>query len=286
MMQSCAIYLSTGAAAVAAQIASHAARSPCVAVVDTFCDQSYKRSSVKIVGHAAHLLDAAVSAASFALDAIDLTTQPYPAPHPRCGAVDLVSFMPLSDQSATSIADDLKICDMLAWSLGQSLGSIGCPVLMFGAGACRSLRETRRATSFFSSINPTLPPDVFSTLPSDFGPQRIRQTSGISIVGSQPYVTNFNITVSGASLAVCKSAASLLRAEMRVQVMALPHEHGTVEIGCNLQATECSPCPPIDRILQFVARSLPSDAVVERSYVVGLAPSQALQIAKDALHEV
>jgi glutamate formiminotransferase len=279
-MQACAIYVSSGAAAVAAQIASLAARSPSVAVVDTFCDASYARSSIKIVGHPLHLLPAALAAARLALATIDLSTQPHPAPHPRCGAVDMVSFMPLSNQAAACIADDINICDKLAWDFGASLGSLGCPVLMFGQAARRSLRDTRRSTSFFSSVAAAQSPDVFSTLRSDFGPDKICQKSGIAIVGSQPYVTNFNIQVSGSSLDACKRTAAKLRSEMRVQVMALPHAGDRIEIGCNLQATETEPCQSTESVLKFVTDLLPEEACVLRAYVVGLTPEDALRRAK------
>jgi glutamate formiminotransferase len=278
-MQACAIYVSSGAAALAAQIASLAARSPSVAVVDTFCDASYARSSVKIVGHPVHLLPAALAAARLALATIDLSTQPHPAPHPRCGAVDMVSFMPLSNQAAACIADDLQICDKLAWDFGASLGSLGCSVLMFGQAARRSLRDTRRSTSFFSSAT-DVAPHVFSTLRSDFGPDIICQKSGIAVVGSQPYVTNFNIQVSCASMGACKQIASKLRSEMRVQVMALPHAGDTIEIGCNLQATQTEPCQSTESVLKFVTDLLPEGSSVLRAYVVGLTPEDALQRAK------
>ena len=60
---------------------------------------------------------------------------------------------------------ELAECDALAWSLGESIGELGCPVLMYGARAGRSLLDTRRGTSFFKSVRglraPTteLPPD-------------------------------------------------------------------------------------------------------------------------------
>jgi hypothetical protein len=95
-----------------------------------------------------------------------------------------------------------------------------------------------------------------------------------------PYVTNFNIQVGGgASLEDCRSAASRVRTEFGVQVMALPHAEGSHEIGCNLQAAEGKDSPATSAVLQAVEDSLPAHAQVIRSYVVGLAPADALRRA-------
>ena len=64
----------------------------------------------------------------------------------------MVAFMPLSEASATELEAELAECDALAWSLGKSIGELGCPVLMYGARAGRSLLDTRRGTSFFKSV--------------------------------------------------------------------------------------------------------------------------------------
>ena len=112
------MYISSGLPSIAAR-ASAAARAAAVpgecAVVDTFCDAAYARSSVKLVGSAAPLLRAARAAAEAALSAVDLSLEPHPAPHPRQGAVDMVAFMPLSEERCEAIAGQLESCDDLAW---------------------------------------------------------------------------------------------------------------------------------------------------------------------------
>jgi hypothetical protein len=110
----------------------------------------------------------------------------------------MVAFMPLSDKRTTELADEMESCEELAWQLGSWLGAKGCPVLMYGARSGRSLRDTRRGTSFFSSVNAQSPREVSSKLQFDFGPSNIPQHLGISVIGSQAYVTNFNIQISRA----------------------------------------------------------------------------------------
>ena len=151
-----------------------------------------------------------------------------------------------------------------------------------GARAQRTLVETRRRTSFFSSVH-RASKEVFSTLPCDFGAANLQQRSGATIVGSQAYVTNFNIQITQVSLEACKHAAARLRSELGVQVMALPHSEGTIEIGCNLQATHDTDSPSTKCILDFIRPLLPG-AQVLRSYVVGCTPSEALRRSEISLN--
>lgn len=267
-----------------------AAAHPHISVVDTFTDSAYARSSVKLVGQPEPLLCAASAAAAEALALVDLESEPHPAPHPRQGAVDMISFMPLSESRAGAIRAQMDACDHLAWKLGSELGELGCPVLMYGPRAGRSLLETRRGTSFFASCRASSPPEVSTSLALDFGSAAhehgIPQRHGISIIGVQPYVTNFNIQVEAASLEECKSAASALRSEMGVQVMALPHEEGCIEIGCNLQASSDRDSPPRQEVLDLVSRRLPAAARVRRTYVIGLTPHEALTKAEAMLQKM
>lgn len=117
-----ASYISSSAPELVSKIAARASAVARVAIVDTFVDASYARSSVKIVGEPEPLLEAARLATAEALDLVDLSLEPHPAPHPRQGAVDMVAFMPLSDARASSLALELASCDELATSLGRNLG--------------------------------------------------------------------------------------------------------------------------------------------------------------------
>lgn len=273
---SAAVYISSGAASVATAAARAAAKAtPRAAVVDTFADPAYARSSVKIVGRSDELLTAALAAARDALGRVDLTKEPAPAPHPRQGAVDMVAFMPL-----TEIRDDalLEACDALAWRFGEAFGDVPC--LMYGPGRGRSLLETRRGTSFFASTKKAGPPAT--SLAPDFGPIQVSPAHGVVIVGAQPYVTNYNVAIAG-SLADCKQAERAVRARFGVQVMALPHADGLVEVGCNLQAGGARDSPPVADVLACIVDALPPSCAVRRAYVVGLAPGDALARAVDML---
>ena len=85
-LYTCAVYISGVHAA--SRAAARATRVKQVAVVDTFIDPSYARSSVKLVAEGGPLVVAARDVVEEALSLVDLTQEPHPAPHPRCGAVD------------------------------------------------------------------------------------------------------------------------------------------------------------------------------------------------------
>jgi len=176
---SAAVYISSGAATVATQAARAAARATTRAcVVDTFADPAYARSSVKIVGPKDDLLEATLAAARDAFERVDLTREPAPAPHPRQGAVDMVSFMPLTEKRDDDL---LEACDALAWRFGEAFD--GVPILMYGPRAGRSLVEARRGTSFFASTKDAGPP--FINLAPDFGPADVTAEKGAAVVGAQ-----------------------------------------------------------------------------------------------------
>jgi len=71
-----------------------------------------------------------------------------------------------------------------------------------------------------------------------------------------------------------------------VQVMALPHEAGTIEIGCNLQASVERRSPPTQSVLDYIVSVLPRTASVSQAYVVGLKPNEALERARNQLEHL
>ena len=150
-MYACAVYISSGVASVATRAAQQATRVPRVAVVDTFTDVAYARSSVKLVAEGGQLVTAARAVIEEALSLVDLSNEPHPAPHPRCGAVDMVAFMPLSESSASASVEGLHECDALAWQLAHSMAELRCPLLLYGTRAGRSLLEVRPPGSLRAS---------------------------------------------------------------------------------------------------------------------------------------
>ena len=273
---SAAVYISSGAASVATQAARAAARAaPRACVVDTFADPAYARSSVKIVGPKDDLLEATLAAARDTLGRVDLREEPAPAPHPRQGAVDMVSFMPLTERRDDDL---LEACDALAWRFGEAFE--GVPILMYGPRSGRSLVEARRGTSFFASTKDAGPPSL--ALAPDFGPADVTAAKGAAVVGAQPYVTNYNVSIDG-DLRAGRAAAAAVRARFGVQVMALPHAEGLVEVGCNLQAGGDRDSPAVGDVRACIEASLPPSCSVRKAYVIGLAPGDALARAVDAL---
>ena len=117
-------------------------------------------------------------------------------------------------------------------------------------------------------------------------PRRRRECAPDTLVdlctGAQPYVTNYNVAIDG-DVKAGRAAAAAVRARFGVQVMALPHADGLVEVGCNLQAGGDRNSPAVGDVLACIESGLPSACNVRKAYVIGLAPNDALARAVDAL---
>ena len=117
-------------------------------------------------------------------------------------------------------------------------------------------------------------------------PRHRRECAPDSLVdlctGAQPYVTNYNVAIDG-DVKAGRAAAAAVRARFGVQVMALPHADGLVEVGCNLQAGGDRDSPAVGEVLACIEASLPPACNVRKAYVIGLAPADALARAVDAL---
>ena len=95
-------------------------------------------------------------------------------------------------------------------------------------------------------------------------------------------MTNYNVALD-CSLEAGRAAARAVRARFGVQVMALPHAEGLVEVGCNLQAGGDRDSPAVGDVLACIEESLPPSCRVRKAYVIGLAPGDALKRAIDTL---
>ena len=207
---SAAVYISSGAASVATQAARAAARATTRAcVVDTFADPAYARSSVKIVGPKDDLLEATLAAARDAFERVDLREEPAPAPHPRQGAVDMVSFMPLTEKRDDDL---LEACDALAWRFGEAFD--GVPILMYGPRAGRSLVEAKKDVPRRASTNDRClrGPYMRTGTPSNAAPNRQASASQASSNASSRFSVNgMKDTMSTAPWRGCGAGAGSAR---------------------------------------------------------------------------
>ncbi|KAL6040145.1 formimidoyltetrahydrofolate cyclodeaminase [Balamuthia mandrillaris] len=248
---------------------------PGAALLSSFSDETYHRSSFTLAGFREPLAQAALSICRLAVQELDLTQhgrEDVQAVHPRVGVVDLLPFYPLGE------ATTLQECGLLAATVGKRLVDefpARASVAFFGTAhpLQRSLVETRRATNFFSlggsgqAGGQGLPPgrvEIKESSVIDLGADPVDQRTGLTVCGAMHYALNFNILLDTFDLAYARSIASRVRSSgggplPGVQAMALPHKDG-VEIACNLLQPEVS---SPSQVLQLVQHLLQEEKAKE-----------------------
>jgi glutamate formiminotransferase len=261
----CVVNISEGRdAAIIATVA--AAGGSCL--LDVHSDAEHHRSVLTLAGALSAVESSARSVATAAVGAIDLRT--HQGVHPRLGAVDVVPFVPLTDDDGTATAWEsvLAARDAFAGWMGDSLG---VPCFLYGPE--RSLPEVRRC--------------AFTTLSPDVGPPAPHLTAGACAVGAREVLIAYNVWIRASPgpdrpddadvVAVAKSlAADLRRPGLRSLGLAVD---GGAQVSCNV--VDPGLVSLVD-VYDAVSRgAAPHRCTVWRGELVGLLPGSALATVPD-----
>ena len=282
-------------------------------VVNVFRDVEYNRTGFTLgarVPPSASIDDAhpttveplrsvAVALAERAMSLVDLRS--HAAAHPRCGVVDHISC------HAIGGADE-SLAAALARGIGERVGTLGVPALLYGsASATRvTLADLRRRHGYFRETGGT---GAWSgahvmeggDVDADYGPRVVPPAAGVVMLGSTPWVCNYNVPVvargtdgDAVSPAEAVSAARRLGRKVSerggglpgVQAMALPHgedELGpVVEIACNLLNADAAGPEAVQAEVERMCRE-DAEGVggvtwdVRKGYVTNLTPEELLE---------
>lgn len=242
------------------EIAAHG-----VDVLDWSADEDHHRSVVTFIGPPEEVERAALSAARFALDHIDL--REHSGVHPRVGALDVLPLVPLRD---------LTMADAVASArrLGEGIGDLGIPVFFYGHASTppgRGLAALRRGgfEALSGGFRPELPPDAPP------GVERPHPTAGVTCVGARPVLLAWNVRVSGVDVATARRIAALIRERdggfegLRALGLHLP-DQDLVQISMNLEdPTRTSPLAVFEAIEAEVHAAGGSTSGTE---VIGMMP--------------
>src|SRR5688500_16872848 len=146
-----------------------------VEVLDASADPDHNRSVVTFVGDPGTVEAAAVAAARFALERIDLRR--HRGVHPRVGALDVLPFVPLQ---GLAISDAVKS----ARRVGAALAELGLPVYFYGEASPppgRRLAELRRGG--FEALTEGFPEGRAPAL--DAGRSTAHPSAGVACVGAR-----------------------------------------------------------------------------------------------------
>jgi glutamate formiminotransferase len=239
-------------------------------LLDYTFDDYYNRLVVSFVGNKESALKAVMSAASKAVELIDM--RKHKGQHPRLGAVDVVPFIPVNNVTM----DD---CIELARKFGQTLAKkYDVPVYLYGEAAASPehsdldwIRKGEYEKLADMIVRPERKPD--------FGPARTHPTAGATITGARKIMAGFNVNLGTADLKVAKKIAKALHGKKggfsNVKAMAafIPEKNVT-QIGMSVSDFEKTPLYRVFEMLKVEAARY--NVPIIGSEFCGMAPLKAL----------
>jgi glutamate formiminotransferase len=211
-----------------------------VEVLDWTADREHHRSVVTYIGAPQDVESAALAAARFAIEGIDMRS--HAGVHPRIGALDVLPFVPLHAMTVDAAVRSAR-------RVASRLAAEGIPVYLYGEarrvgdapGPARSLASIRRGG--FEGLLGGFPAGREPDLPAPQWPDRPHPTAGATCVGVRGVLLAWNVFVEDISLEALKAIAGGLRESgggfkhLRVLALALP-ETERLQISMNLEEPE------------------------------------------------
>ncbi|MGQ9581984.1 MAG: glutamate formimidoyltransferase [Thermoplasmatota archaeon] len=251
-------------------IADAIRRTPGVRLLDVEWDRDHNRSVMTFVGEPGPVKSAALSAASRAVELIDM--EKHRGEHPRLGAVDVVPFVPISGV-------EMGECVELAREVGRELWErLRVPVYFYEEAAAsperRSLADVRRGEYEGRKRDITDPrwrPDV--------GDPVLHPTAGATVVGARHPLIAFNVNLRTSDLGLARAIAKKVRERdgglPAVRALGFEiKERGIVQVSMNLVNYRRTPVWAAYEAVCAEARRLGVEVL--GSELVGLIPLEAL----------
>lgn len=172
-----------------------------VKLLDYSSDKDHNRSVFTVIGEPDALHEALLASVKVALERIDLTQ--HQGQHPRMGVVDVIPFIPIRNCG-------IPEADQAARKLGQAMGELGQPVILYERSATKPNRENladvRRGE--FEGLAEKLKSEDWKP---DFGPAAPHPTGGTTAVGARMPLVAFNVNLDTSNLDIAKAIAKKVR---------------------------------------------------------------------------
>jgi len=239
-------------------------------LLDHTFDDYYNRLVVSFVGDKESVLEAALNAASKAVELIDM--RKHKGQHPRIGAVDVVPFIPIKNIT-------IETCIELARRFGKILADrCNMPVYLYGKAATKPERKDLDwiRTGEYEKLSEMI---VKPERKPDFGPAQAHPTAGATITGARKVMAGFNVNLGTPDLRVAKKIAKALHAEKggfsNVKAMAafIPEKNIT-QIGMSITDFEKTPLYRVFELLKVEAARY--NVPIISSEFCGMAPLKSL----------
>jgi len=243
-----------------------------VRILGLHSDPDHNRSVLTFAGGEDPMLAGAIALAKVCAAELDLASQS--GEHPRMGVLDVLPFVPLE---GATMDDAVR----LAHRAGESLGTLGFPVFLYGSAATiphrQSLPNIRRGG--YEDVASRLEDPLWKP---DYGPKTLDPRRGAVAVGARPVLVAFNAYLDTKDVEVARAVARRVRESggglPAVRALGF-YVGGEAQVSMNLTDLEQT---PISVALEAV-RSAAADlgASVVSTELVGLAPLEAvLQTAR------
>jgi len=241
-----------------------------VKLLDYSSDKDHNRSVVTIIGEPEALKEAVVEAVVKAVELIDMTI--HKGQHPRMGAVDVVPFIPIKN---TTISDADKLAKEVANEVSKRCS---LPFILYEKSATAPHRQNLAAVrkGEFEGMSEKMKSTKWK---SDFGPDTIHPTAGITAIGARMPLVAYNIKLGTDNIDIATEIAKRIRhanggfrycKAMGVELK----DRGIVEVSMNL--TDYSKTA-IYRVFETVKMECKRYGIsVLGSEIIGLVPMQAL----------
>lgn len=252
------------------------ASAPDVFVLDRDMDPDHNRSVITFAGRPEAVVEAAIRAASTAVELIDLNR--HIGEHPRIGALDVLPFVPIRGVT-------MDECVALAHRAGDRIArELRIPVYYYEKAALEPARtdlaDVRRGG--FEALRDEIArnPDRFP----DAGEAMVHPTAGAIAIAARAPLIAYNINLATQDLSIAKKIARAVRGRdgglQNVKALGIDLKNRRqVQVSINLVDYKAT---PVFRVFEMVRREAERYGVmVAGSEIIGLIPQSALNACAD-----
>src|ERR671912_738818 len=238
-----------------------------VRILGLHSDPDHNRSVLTFAGGEDPVLAGAIALAKVCAAELDLASQS--GEHPRMGVLDVLPFVPLE---GATMDDAVR----LAHRVGESLGTLGFPVFLYGAPPTsqprRSPPDIRQGG--YEGVASRLRDPMWKP---DYGPKTLDPHRGAVAIGARPFLVAFNAYLDTDDVEVARAVAR----QVRESDGGLPAVRalgfgvgGKAQVSMNLTDLDQTPIPVALEAVRSAAAGF--GASVESTELVGLAPLEAI----------
>ena len=246
------------------------------AMLDVHSDAVHNRTVITLSAPPGVLATALINGARACVNRIDM--RKHDGAHPCIGALDVcpVVWLHKDDRDAA--------CDAALTAAREIGADLEVPVFLYGDLA---RHESHRERAFFRAGGLVeLTRRLHSgELRPDFGPQRVNEDAGATLVTARPPLVAFNVELADADLPTAREIASRLREAdgglNGVRAIGIDLGKGRTQVSTNIHDPEAVPLAAVVERIRGLAGSCGARPVAAE--IVGLVPEWALEGWDDEL---